>query len=409
MTTFKNTMLMMASAMLGLFINQAVFASTAANTTITNIVTVSFDDAADQAQTPVQASVSILVNLVAAAPTLSSPADIDPTTENTANNLVYTITSNANGPDTYNFSSVDTRTNMNADAGFTTPGITLGGTTLAIDAVAGNGFITVPYDGASDNDVNGITDGNTIEIGGAIYTVGTIDEAGTLSNNTVQIPLTTNIAGATVSAGSIVGEQASVTVVATTNFITSGTSGTHSIVSTATSADDILVSTAQATATVITVRRPVLTITKFVRNITDPALTGAGPETIGADTWYASGVSGKPGDVMEYLIVVDNTTAGADTAKNIVISDPIPQFTAFVGGSVLLDDDGTAVNLAGFATLNETVDSGDAAELDTTENGTIRIYAGVGGDDSGVGATVGTGGDLNAGEISRAVFQVTIQ
>ena len=88
MTTFKNNMLMMASVIVGLFIHQLALASTAANTTITNTVTVSFDDAADQSQTPVQASVSILVNLVASAPTLSSPADIDPSTETTANNLV---------------------------------------------------------------------------------------------------------------------------------------------------------------------------------------------------------------------------------------------------------------------------------------------------------------------------------
>ena len=385
-----------------------VYASTAANTTITNTVTVNFANAANVAQTPVEASVDLTVNLVASAPTLSSPADVDPTTENTAVNLVYTITSTANGPDTYNFGSVDTGpSNMNGAATFNSPSITLGATTLAADAVAGAGFIVVPYDSDAGNntEVNGLTAGDTILIGTEVYTVDVIDKAATLNNNTVQIPLTTNIVGATVTTGSIVGEQTTVTVIVTTDFITAGTSGTHTIETTATSTTDAGAATTQAVPTVITVRRPVLEVTKFVRNAT-PATTfnpGAADITVDGVDYYAAGVSGNPGDTMQYLIVIDNSAAGAGVANNIVVSDPVPQFTSFVPASISLDD-GTGT----FAAQAEAIDSGSAAEFDATGNGTVYVYAGAGGSDLTAGAGNGTGGTLQPGEISYVIFQVEI-
>ncbi len=408
MNTFKKYSLATVSLVVAGMLPASVLASTAANTTITNTVTVNFEDAANVAQTPVQGSVDLTVNLVPSAPVLSSPADIDPTTENTANNLVYTITGTANGPDTYNFSSSDTPSNMDANATFTTPSATLGGSTLAADAGIGDGFIVVPYDGDdSDDEVNGFVAGDTIVINNVAYTVGAIDESATLSNNTVQIPLTTNITTADVI-GSIVGERTTVTVVATTDDITTGASGTHTVSTTATSAADAGTSTTQTTPTVITVRQPVLTVTKYVRNFSNPVVGGGASVTIGADTWYTTGVNGRPTDIMEYLIVVDNTGAGGGVANDIVISDPIPQFTTFSAGTILLDADGTAVNLGAFVTQNETADDGDAAEFDATGNGTVYIYGGVGGDDTTAGAGNGDGGSLNNGQISRAVFRVTI-
>src|SRR5690554_3396480 len=215
-----------------------VYASTAANTTITNTVTVNFADANNVAQTAVTANVAISVNLVASAPLLSSPADIDPTTENTANTLSYTITGTANGPDTYNFTSADTRTNMDADAAFTTPSVTLGGTTVATAITIGATTITVPFDGTDDSNVNGIAAGDFIVIDptgtAELVEVASVDESTGAANNTVTITLVaaTTAAHAT---GLIIGERQSVDVTATTDDITTGTSGTHSIVSKATS------------------------------------------------------------------------------------------------------------------------------------------------------------------------------
>jgi len=348
---------------------------------------------------------------VASAPILSSPADIDPALENTNYNLVYTITATANGPDSYDFSSDDTTTNMDADAGFTTPSATLGGTTVATAIIIGVTNIVVPFDGTDDSIVNGIAVGDTIVIDPSgtaeVRIVDSIDESSGGAGNTVTITLTVATASAHAS-GLIIGERASVTVVATTDEVTTGASGTHSVLTTATSVADNTQNTTQTTATVITVRRPALVITKYVRNITDTALTGASPITIDTDTWYGTGVTGKPGDVLEYLIVVDNTDPDAAVASNIILTDPIAQFSTFEAGSILLDADGSAANLAAFTAQDETADDGDAAEFDSTGNGTVYVYGGVGGDDSDVGASAGDGGSLAVGEISRVVFQVSI-
>jgi uncharacterized repeat protein (TIGR01451 family) len=383
------------------------YASTAANTVITNTVTVNYTDAANNAQTPITDSVAITVNLVASAPILSSPADVDPITENTTVNLVYTITGTANGPDTYNFSSADTRSNMEQDAGFTTPGVTLGGTTVAAAIAIGATVITVPFDGIDDGIVNGIAVGDIIVIDptgtAEVAEVASIDESTGAATNTVTITLI----AATTSAhgyGLIIGERALVTVVVTTDEITTGASGTHSVLTTATSVADGLISTTQTTATLITVRRPVLTVAKYVRNTSNATFNpGAADITVDSVAYYASGVSGNPGDVMQYLIVVNNSGAGAGVANNIVVSDPIPQFTTFVAGSIRLDP-GTGV----FAAEDEAVDSGSAAEFDSSGNGTVYVYAGAGGDDLTAGAGNGTGGTLLAGEISHITFQVEI-
>ena len=99
---------LLTAVVLTLIFSQHAFASTAANTTITNSVTVTFDNAAGVAQTAVNATATVIVNLVAAVPTLSSPASIDPATESTLNVLTYTITGNANGADAYTLSTTNT-------------------------------------------------------------------------------------------------------------------------------------------------------------------------------------------------------------------------------------------------------------------------------------------------------------
>ena len=381
--------------------------ATAANTTITNTVTVNYTDAASNAQTPVEASVDISVNLVASAPLLTSPADVDPTTEDTGVNLVYTITSTANGPDTYDFSSADTPTNMDAVATFTTPSILLGATTVAAGITAADTVITVPFDGTDDGIVNGLAAGDTIVIDptgtAEVATIDSIDESTGAASNTVTITLT---AGTTngFTYGTLIGEQATQTVTVTTDTITTGTFGTHSVVTTATSVTAPNPATAQATATVITVRRPVLDVTKYVRNGTTVAFNPLVADiTVDGVDYYASGVSGNPTGTMQYLIVIDNSAAGAGTANNIVVSDPIPQFTTFVASSIELDD-----GAGTFVAQDETADDGDAAELDTTGNGTVYVYAGAGGNDTAGGAGNGAGGTLLASEISYVIFQVTI-
>lgn len=383
------------------FVPTALYASTAANTTISNTVTVNFEDAGGNAQTAVTASVSFTVNLVASAPIVSAPADVSPTTESTSYNLVHTLTSTANGPDTYNISSGSVDTNMDGAPTFGGDAtIILGATTVAADFLAGVTAITAPFDGTDDGAVNGLAAGDTIVIDptGTAETavITSIDESTGAATNTVTITLVAATTGGA-SAGVTIGESASTTTTVTTNTVTAPPSGSHNVTVTYTSAANAGVTATDSS--LYTVVRSALTVTKYVRN--DTTANGAGTSTVfGGQTYYASGVNGNPGETMEYLIVIENP-AGYGDAQNIVVSDPIPQFTTYSANSIQLDANG--LGLA--AQLDS--DSGDAAEFDGGAN-TVYAYAGLGGTDGAVGFGNGTGGTLSGGETSVVVFQVTI-
>jgi len=77
-----------------LIVPQAAWASTAANTVIRNTATVTYQDTAGTAMTPVSATIDIMVAYVCSPATLSTPTDI--TTPPGAAVYNYTITSNAN-------------------------------------------------------------------------------------------------------------------------------------------------------------------------------------------------------------------------------------------------------------------------------------------------------------------------
>lgn len=63
-------------SLLAFVLPQAAQASTAANTTIRNTATVTYNDTKGTAMTPVSGSVDITVAFVCATPTLSAPTDI---------------------------------------------------------------------------------------------------------------------------------------------------------------------------------------------------------------------------------------------------------------------------------------------------------------------------------------------
>src|SRR5438105_14783253 len=189
-----------------LLVPAVAYASTAANTQISNTATVNYQDAGGVAQGPITASVTVTVTLVPAAATLSSPPN-QTIAQATSATLTYTITGNANGPDTYNLSSVATPTNATGVSVTLPANATLGGTTLAANAVAGNTTITVPYDGVGGATVNGIGAGSVIVIGGNAYTVAAGGVSKNAPANTATITLTAAISGATANAGAIVGDQ----------------------------------------------------------------------------------------------------------------------------------------------------------------------------------------------------------
>lgn len=406
---FKKVLITLA--VLALLTAQHAFGQTAANTQITNTVIVSYTDAFGGGPVLTEtASVTVEVILVPAAPTLwVTTADIDTAYANTDYTLSYWISSNANGEDSYDLAALE----IGGSADLSGPTLTipaatdpisLGGTTIAANAAAGASTFTVPYDATgAANIVNGIEVGEYVVIDGDTdhpYEVQTITHNS--ASNTTAI-IINGVLDANVQAGDLVGEYAEFDITVHTGaLLNSAISAAYTIQTTATTQDTAgnhLVATQQDHDSLITLRLLGLTVNKYVRN-TDPANTsGSGAQTIGGRTYYAADVNGIGGDVLEYVIVVENPI-DASLASNVVIEDEIPPFTTYVSNSMQLD----GVN------LDDDEDGGDSGEYDSSTR-TIYIYAGdTPGNDGGItgGFDDGSGGSLAQGASTIGVFQVTI-
>lgn len=301
---------------------QALTSGTAANTTISNTATVSFNDAGGVAQTPVvSAAALVTVALVPSAPNVSSPAAVS-TNQGQNTTLVYTVTTSANGPDTYTIASADALANITG--GTATPSstsISLGATSLASAAPIGATTITVPYDGVVSNaSINGLVPGavgtgSLVVIGGNTYTVTAIVKSP--GTNLATLTLDKPIAGTAGVLGAVVPEQKTFTVVVAPGSVTTGTSGTGTITTTVTSNTAPNPVGTQGTPTVVTVNRPTLTVTKQVS--TDGGVT------------YTSNPQAAPGTTLTYKITASNT--GTSSATSVSFQDVIPQFLTYKAGT----------------------------------------------------------------------------
>jgi uncharacterized repeat protein (TIGR01451 family) len=287
-------------------------ASTAAYTPIRNVATINYQDAGGTPQTAVTAQVIVTVALVPAAPTVSKPADTT-ASQGATLTLNYTVTGNANGPDTYTLSSTESPTNISTETATPSAGsVALGGTTLAAATVATSPTITVPYDGTDDDIVNGIVVGATVVINGTAFTVNSINETGAMSST---ITLNANV-GAIVAVGTIVGERRTFTVSVPAGTVSVGfTQGQQAVVTRATSTADNTIFGTHA-ATLVTVYKPSLTVTKLVAK---------DAVTFGGDT------TAVPGATLTYKIRVRNTSSAS--ATSVVISDPLPEYLTYVTNS----------------------------------------------------------------------------
>lgn len=393
--------------LLAVLMPSAASATTAANAVITNTATVNYDDAGNNPQVAINASVSVTVNLVAAAPTLDTPID-QATPSGVAVDYTYTITNNSNGLDSYALSTATSAVGANitvgtivfrdaADTGDIVS-IDLGATSAAATAAIGANTITVPNDGTADAELGGLVAGDTVIIGGNPYVVSAITDTGT---GTETLTLTTNLTTA-VSVGDLIAEQATFILRASATTTVSGQ--TYTITTTAT---DGVNPTTDDTITTVTLIS--LTVVKYVANTTAAVVGGGSSVTLdtglgaGNITYYTTGVTGDPGDVLEYVIGIANAL-GSGTATDVIISDPVPNFTALTGNIAL--DPGTGA----FSDVASTADNADFAESDGV---TVYIYAGDGtlageGDDSAAGVGAGTGGRLAASTTTYGAFRVTI-
>jgi hypothetical protein len=439
----RNTMKRVLAAAV-LVAPSALYASTAANTTVTNTVTVFYQDANAAQNYSEQASAQFAVSLLAAAPSVTASPTAQNTSETTTVEIDYTVTANANGADGYSFdlaSAITAGTNVSAAtaASYSLVGtggelaagvLTLGGTTLAAALATNDTTIEVPWDGeiaGTNTAVNNLIAGDTIVLDGAEYIIDSISNTGAdaLTNNRSAITLTTAYLGANLPVGTIIGERAVIKLSFDTGSLqNSAVTEDYTVAPEISFSDSGTFTPSDAT---VTVQRPLVAVSKYVRNSTTASTGSGGSVTVvtpsGTATYYNSGVSGKPGDVMEYLIHVDNTVStGASKAQNIILSDALPEFTSIDTGTVYLiaatDKDLVSI-VAGDWALVDPATSGSAAEI---LSNTLCVYAGLSGDNSGSNTVIGSpcvgaGGELGPdadavpvvpAERSLVIFKVSI-
>ena len=367
-------------------------ADVAANAQIVNQATLSFDDGSGL-QT-INASVTVTVAHVPGVPTLSSPADDGTayTGPDTPLDFTYTITASGNGPDTYTLSSSITGQINTSGAATSLPAtiqlgatITTGGSTVAI--------LQVPADGLTDAAVNGIAAGDTVVVNGVLRSVSAVNDPAT---GTASISLSADLPAAPGAGVSVLEQQTFTLTVDSGTIIASGTD------------IEVTAETSASSAAGATLPDPVVAtftegsaaLTKYVRNVTSANGTaGIRSFTVNgaANDYYTDGVTGAPGDILEYLLLVDNTSMGNVT--DCTIDDVLP--TAFVtlvadayGGAnevVYVDDAGAETQLSQESDADAAVISG--ASL------TVNV---------GSGATAASGGAVAGGESVFIVYQVTI-
>lgn len=313
------------------------WANVAANTQIINKATLTF------AGGSASASVMVTVALVPSTPniriTSGNAAYTAPNTPAITDSVI--ITSTANGPANYTVTpSITGSTNVMVA---NPTSVNIGGaasTTVSIGATvttgaSGQTYVTVPASGATGNNnpVNGIGVGSTIifTVNGNTYTNQVTSTIYDAVNSTYKINWTTAVPVADVpGVGVTVAEQKTVnvsvlpgTVQATGTDLTVTVKGT---VSTAGAAD---ATATTAPANKWTTPTANVSLTKYVRNAST-AIVGAGATSFTINTltsnYYTSGVTGKPSDTLEYVLVADN--AGVTDLNGSAITDGIP--TAYV-------------------------------------------------------------------------------
>ncbi len=158
-----------------------------------------------------------------------------------------------------------------------------------------------------------------------------------------------------------------------------------------------------------------LAVTKYVRNVTNGAGNSGGsgaigPVTIngGGFTYYMNGVTGKPGEVLEYLLTIND--AGTGKSTTVTALDSIPYYTTLVTGSTYGTGSGTV-----FAHTKL-----GATEVDLKTDGSVGNTAVAYGASAGIagGSTMSFylgnncsasgGGTLNSTQTLYLIYRVTI-
>jgi len=388
----------------------SALALTASNTQIINNASMSYNDGVS-VKTANATPVVVTVTLIQGQPTISKGPD--QTTPYTGNNTpltnTFTITaSNTNGPDTYSLTPAITATVNASGSSVALASITpLGGpqtspVTLGATVTLGGStstILNVPSDGASDGKVNEIAVNDWIVVNGD--TANPRQVSG-ISDNAIGISTITvapALAAGAPAAGLLVAEQKTVTMTVLSGTITAaGQSISITKHLTITSTTDVT-KTAVTTDITDTFTSGLATLTKYVRNVTAvPTMAGTGTKyTYGGTDYWPSGITAKPGEVLEYILVANNS--GTGIVSLAAITDTLPTtYVTLKTGAYAGAKDFTYFNESGTPSYL-TAGAGDDAATYASPTLTINV---------GTGATSGAGGNIASGSTVRALYQVTV-
>ena len=383
----KKGLVAVSASLLLLAASGTAHAVAPANSVVTNTASLTYTGLT----TPLTASVDIKIQLVSSTPSLpvTPPADIT-VADGTQAVVPYTLTATGNGPETFNLTAAATP-NANVTPGtapvFTDPAtglpitsITLGATAPLTNAAVGATSLTVPSDGTTDGQVNGLATGDTVIIGGVPYTIaGVVDNPTGTSTITLTTPLTV-----AVPAGTLIAEQAPFNLVLQ-NAGTTTTPGTPAFTDVLVTATPTGTATPAAASTdTVRVNLTSVTFVKYVANITNANGPGGAGVLVGGTTYYPTAglVTAATGDVLQYYMKV---TAPVGTAvPGAVLVDDVPAFTTYVANS-------TTLNGAPVADIA-------AASPLTTLNGGLTVNS-----------PAAAAGTIAAGASAEVTFQVTVQ
>jgi hypothetical protein len=431
---------------------QVAMADVAANHIVRNTATVNYTDAGGLNPLSDTDFVDITINLVAAAPdadfdAAASTQDLAELGINQVVSIVFDVTSNANGVDTYTVDGASSGTGSVSFDG-SSPGspVELGGTVYsgaaAITAATfptgaddgGITFTAAPIlvasdDNSSGNITNGLAVNDFVRISDGVCQVQAVTEDVTVENGSTTLSVDRCVGvTADLTAGAQIGEQVQVTLT-----YTALTAGAIDITPDFTSVAVPAETTPATVATIILATD--LRIHKFVRNSnagTNAASVSYNP-TCGTGTaclivagveYFKAGVTADPGHTLEYALLVYN--AGG-IVTNVKVTDPIVAFTSYVVTTTDLVADGTAADTTGTdPCLNPLAGAGSVCTItgtvvaggpDDTVNGTGFVYldgttltvaAGHDGGGSIPATTHTVGGQVDGSKVSVVLFDVEI-
>jgi len=380
----------------------SAWALTASNTRIINSARLTYNDGTSVKFVDA-IPVEVTVTLLPGTPTVTRGPDQSTlyTGPNTPLVNTFTITaSNTNGPDDYSLTPAIIATTNATGEGITLTSpaspvrlgatVTLSGSTATV--------LVVPTDGNGDSLINDIAVNDWVVVNNDTANprqVSAISDTGTgTSTITVAPALAAGIPGV----GLLVGEQQTVTVTVNSGTIT--TAGQNIVITKELTIASTTDPTKTATAGPITdtYTSGLASLRKFVRNITTPAAGGTiySYPALGTD-YYLTGITAKPGEVLEYILEAGNSGTGEITVAAITDTLPIA-YVALRTGAYSGGTDITYFNESGIASFLTSAAGDDAASFASPVL-TVNV---------GTGANVGAGGTLASGATVRVLYRVTV-